>query len=210
MLKLKCQYFGHLRQRADPLEKTLMLGKLKAGGEGDGKGWDGWMASPTQWRWVCDSLGVCDGQGGLACCYSWGRQELDTTERLSWTELNGGGGSGWSLCVPEEVKCLFGTRGRIYTLEQGHFSSVWPRPVAGKQQGLLSASSLLEGGASGWALVLWKSFKRFWKPLNILRICHHYYHLLSGFWLLISFVDCRGNLAQGQAWRGIGMGEEGQ
>ena len=38
MLKLKLQYFGHLRQRADPLEKTLMLGKLKAGGEGDGKG----------------------------------------------------------------------------------------------------------------------------------------------------------------------------
>ena len=29
-----------------------------------------------------------DGQGGLACCYSWGRKELDTTERLNWTELN--------------------------------------------------------------------------------------------------------------------------
>ena len=32
--------------------------------------------------------GVGDGQGGLACCDSWGRKELDTTERLSWTELN--------------------------------------------------------------------------------------------------------------------------
>ena len=84
MLKLKCQYFGHLRQRADPLEKTLMLGKLKAGGEGDGKGWDGWMASPTQWRWVCDSLGVGDGQGGLACCSPWGCKESDTTEWLNW------------------------------------------------------------------------------------------------------------------------------
>ena len=30
--------------------------------------------------------GVCDGQGGLACCSSWGRKELDTTERLNWTE----------------------------------------------------------------------------------------------------------------------------
>ena len=29
-----------------------MLGKLKAGGEGDDRGWDGWMASPTQWTWV--------------------------------------------------------------------------------------------------------------------------------------------------------------
>ena len=32
--------------------------------------------------------GVCDGQGGLACCDSWGRKESDTTERLNWTELN--------------------------------------------------------------------------------------------------------------------------
>ena len=52
MLKLKLQYFGHLIWRADLFEKTLMLGKLKAGGERDNRGWDGWMASPTQWRWV--------------------------------------------------------------------------------------------------------------------------------------------------------------
>ena len=32
--------------------------------------------------------GVGDGEGGLACCSSWGRKELDTTERLNWTELN--------------------------------------------------------------------------------------------------------------------------
>ena len=38
MLNLKLQYFGHLIQRTDSLEKTLMLGKLKAGGEGDGRG----------------------------------------------------------------------------------------------------------------------------------------------------------------------------
>ena len=35
MLKLKLQYFGHLMRRADSLEKTLMLGKIEAGGEGD-------------------------------------------------------------------------------------------------------------------------------------------------------------------------------
>ena len=50
MLKLKLQYFGHLMWRVDSLEKTLMLGK--AGGEGDDRGWDGWMASPTRWTWV--------------------------------------------------------------------------------------------------------------------------------------------------------------
>ena len=41
MLKLKLQYFGHLMRRADSFEKTLMLGKMKAGGEGDNRGWDG-------------------------------------------------------------------------------------------------------------------------------------------------------------------------
>ena len=52
MLKLKLQYFGHLMQRTDSLEKTLKLERLKAGEEGDSRGWDGWMASPTQWTWV--------------------------------------------------------------------------------------------------------------------------------------------------------------
>ena len=52
MLKLKLQYFGHLMRRVDSLEKTLMLGRTEAGGEGDNRGWDGWMASLTQWTWV--------------------------------------------------------------------------------------------------------------------------------------------------------------
>ena len=38
MLKLKLQYFGHLMQRADSLEKTLMLGRIETGGEGDNRG----------------------------------------------------------------------------------------------------------------------------------------------------------------------------
>ena len=52
MLKLKPQHFGHLMWRTDSFEKTLILGKIEAGGEGDNRGWDGWMASPTQWTWV--------------------------------------------------------------------------------------------------------------------------------------------------------------
>ena len=47
MLKLKLQYFGNLIQRTDSLENTLMLRKIEGGGEGDNRGWDGWMASPT-------------------------------------------------------------------------------------------------------------------------------------------------------------------
>ena len=44
--------FGHLMQRTDSLEKTLMLGKLKSGGEENDRGWDGWMASLTWWMWI--------------------------------------------------------------------------------------------------------------------------------------------------------------
>ena len=51
MLKLKLQYFGHLIQRTDLFEKTLMLERLKVG-EGDNRQWDDWMASLTQWTWV--------------------------------------------------------------------------------------------------------------------------------------------------------------
>ena len=55
---------------------------LGAGGEGDGRGWDGWMASWTRWTWVEWTLGVGDEQGGLACCNSC-RKESDTTEWLN-------------------------------------------------------------------------------------------------------------------------------
>ena len=52
MLKLKLQYFGHLIQRTDSLKGPWCWERLKAGGEGDDRRWDGWMASPTQWTWV--------------------------------------------------------------------------------------------------------------------------------------------------------------
>ena len=46
-------------------------------------GWHHWL-NGHRFGWT---LGVGDGQGGLACCDSWGRKELDTTEQLNWTEL---------------------------------------------------------------------------------------------------------------------------
>ena len=52
MLNLKLQYFGHLTQRTDSLEKTLLLGKIEGRGEGDNRGQGSWMASPTRWTWV--------------------------------------------------------------------------------------------------------------------------------------------------------------
>ena len=61
---------------------------LGAGGEGDDRGWDGWMASLTRWTEFEWTPGVSDGQGSLACHDSWGHKESDTTEQLNWTELN--------------------------------------------------------------------------------------------------------------------------
>ena len=52
ILKLKLQDFGHLMRRVDSLEKTDAGRDLRAGGEGDDRGWDGWMALPTWWTWV--------------------------------------------------------------------------------------------------------------------------------------------------------------
>ena len=83
MLKVKLQYFGHLMQRADSFEKTLMLEKI----EGQRR------RRRQRIRWldgITDSmdmdlggLGVGDGQGSLACCGSWGHKELDMTEWLN-------------------------------------------------------------------------------------------------------------------------------
>jgi len=80
MLNVKLQYFGHLMQRTNLLEKTLVLGNIEGGGEGDDRGWDGWMASPTQWTWVWASSGNWWWTGSLACCSPWSCKELDTTE----------------------------------------------------------------------------------------------------------------------------------
>ena len=49
----------------------------------DNRGWDGWVASPTQWTRVRVNSENCDRQGGLACCSPWGCKELDTTQRLN-------------------------------------------------------------------------------------------------------------------------------
>ena len=70
-------------------ERPRCWERLKAGGEGDDREWDGWMASPTQWTWVWASLGVADGQESLARCSPWGQKESDINEQLNWTELPG-------------------------------------------------------------------------------------------------------------------------
>ena len=81
MLKLKLQYFGHLMQRANSLEKTLMLGKI------EGQRRSGWQ----RMRWLDSinrqeleqTLEESEGQGSLACCSPWGHKE---SQLSNWTK----------------------------------------------------------------------------------------------------------------------------
>ena len=89
MLKLQLQYFGHLMWRTDSLEKNPDAGKdwgqeEKGTTEDEMAGWHHRL-NGHGFGWT---PGVDDGQGGLACCGSWGRKESDMTKRLNWTELN--------------------------------------------------------------------------------------------------------------------------
>ena len=96
MLKLKLRYFGHLMQRVDSWNRLWCWEGLGAGGEGDDRGWDGWMASPTRWTWVWVNSGNWWWTGRLGMIH---RVAKSRTRLSDWTELN------WS--GKAEAKCLF-------------------------------------------------------------------------------------------------------
>ena len=83
MLKLKLQYFGHLTLRVDSLEKPdagRNWGQEEKGTtEDEMAGWHHQL-NEHGFGWT---PGLGDGQGGLACCDSWGRKESDTTEPMN-------------------------------------------------------------------------------------------------------------------------------
>ena len=88
MLKLKLQYFGHLMRRVDSLEKTLKLGGIGAGGEGDDRGWEGWIASLTRWTWVWVNSGRWWWTGRPGVLWFLGSQRVghDWAAEPNWTE----------------------------------------------------------------------------------------------------------------------------
>ena len=90
MLKLKLQYFGHLMQRADWFEKTLMLGKTE-GRRRRGRQRMRWLvASPTPWRWVWVDSGSWWWTGRPGVPQSMGSQRVghDWATELNWAEFS--------------------------------------------------------------------------------------------------------------------------
>ena len=79
MFKLRLQYFGHLMQRADSLEKTLILGKTEGRRdemtEDEMVGWHHRLSGHELEQTPGDS----GGQGSVVCCSLWGGKEWDTT-----------------------------------------------------------------------------------------------------------------------------------
>ena len=86
-MMLKLQYFGHLMQRTDSLERPWCWERLKAGGKGDDRWWDGWMAWLTGWMWVWASSRSWWWTGKPGVLQSMGHKESDTTEQLNWTDM---------------------------------------------------------------------------------------------------------------------------
>ena len=87
MLKLKFQYSGYLMRRTVSLEKTLIWERLKVGGKGDDRRWDGWMASSTRWTWVWVGSGSWWWKGKPVMLQSRGSQRVGhdrITELTDW------------------------------------------------------------------------------------------------------------------------------
>ena len=130
MLKLKLQYFGHLMQRTGSLEKTLMLAKIEGQKRSDNRGWDGWMASPTWWIWVCTSFrswwwirkpGVFQSMGSQRVGHDWATElnwpPVESIIRLTTGELRQVGNTG----------CFKNMEGNSLTSGLSYYS--WSRPL---------------------------------------------------------------------------------
>ena len=132
MLKLKLQHFGYLIQRTDSLgKKTCCWERLKAGREGDKRGWDGWMASLTRWTWVLAGSRSWWWTGKPGVLQSMGSQRV----RHDWaTELN------WTDKVEAQVSLLW-TKARrrqwlqVICIQRGNFirQNQWARGLGTEQ-----------------------------------------------------------------------------
>ena len=105
--------------------------RLKAGGEGDDRGWDGWIASPTWWTWVWTSSGSWWWTGKPGVLQSMGVTELGMTEWLNWTERKSKILSNTFIPLNQEEECTETTTERpawalLCQSPRLHYSVVFP------------------------------------------------------------------------------------
>ena len=86
MLKLKLDSLVTCCKEPTHWKRSWCLGRFRAKGEGGNRGWDGWMASLTQWTWIWANSRRCERQGSLLCCSPWGHKESGMTK---WLKNNG-------------------------------------------------------------------------------------------------------------------------
>ena len=86
MLKLKLQHFGHWCEELTHWKRLWCWEGLGAGGEGDDRGWDGWMATPTRWMWVWVNSGSWwwTGRPGVLRFMGLQRVGHDWATELNW------------------------------------------------------------------------------------------------------------------------------
>ena len=90
ILKLKLQYFGHVMWELTHWKRPWCWERLKAGGEGKDRGWDGWMASSTWWTWVWVSSGSWwwTAKPGMLQSMESQRVRHDWATELNWGNRN--------------------------------------------------------------------------------------------------------------------------
>ena len=88
MLKLKVQYLATWCEELTHLKRPWFWERLKVGGEGNDRGWDGWMASPTQWKWVWVGSGCWWWTGRPGVLWFMGLQRVghDLVTELNWND----------------------------------------------------------------------------------------------------------------------------
>ena len=148
---------------------------LGAGGEGDYRGWDGWMASPTRWTWVWVDSRSWWWTGRPGVLQSWGCKELDMTERLNWTDTLESSREGKYHILVSEGEHIKEPRIRWFKIRNLLFPSC---RVEKSEIGVSALHAFSDGSRGEFSLASW-TFWCCWQSLAFLGLCTCHSSLLA-------------------------------